>query len=197
MIALIISLTFHEYGHAIVAKFYGDNTAEKAGRLTLNPMAHIDPLGLLMVALIGIGYAKPVPTHPAKFSSHWATPLVALAGPAMNLLVAIITFNIYVLGLIAGWSLFDSPGSDTFFYYLAIINLVLMLFNLIPVGPLDGHYILPYLLPRAWALRFHYYNQRYGVYLLLALIVLHFLGVPVFEKIWKIGNFLLSFIVFV
>ncbi len=197
MIALIISLTFHEYGHAIVAKLYGDDTAQKAGRLTLNPAAHIDPLGLLMVALIGIGYAKPVPTNPANYRTHWAVPLVALAGPAMNLLIAIITFNLYVLGLKAGWPLFDGQGPNTFFYNLAIINLVLMLFNLIPVGPLDGHYILPYFLPRTWALYFHYYNQRYGVYLLLTLIVLHFLGVPIFEKIWRIGNSLLSFIVFV
>jgi Zn-dependent protease len=197
MIALIISLTFHEYGHAIVAKFYGDNTAEQAGRLTLNPMAHIDPLGLLMVALIGIGYAKPVPTNPANFTSRWATPLVALAGPAMNLFVAIIVANLYEFGIGVGWSVFEGPGPEIFFYYLVVINLLLMLFNLIPIGPLDGHYILPYFLPRIWALRFHYYNQRYGVYLLLGLIALHFVGVPIFEKIWNLGNSLRSFIVFV
>jgi len=197
MIALIISLTFHEYGHGIVAKLYGDNTAEKAGRLTLNPIAHIDPLGLLMVVLIGIGYAKPVPTNPANFTSRWATPLVALAGPAMNLLLAILTINLYIFGRQAGWSLFEGQGPQFFFTFLALINLLLMLFNLIPIGPLDGHYILPYFLPRAWALRFHYYNRRYGVYLLLGLLALHFLGIPVFEKIWGIGEFLLPFIVFV
>ncbi len=197
IIALIISLTFHEYGHGFVAKLYGDNTAEQAGRLSLNPLVHIDLMGLLMVVLIGFGYAKPVPTNPANYTSRWATPLVALAGPAMNLLVAIFAINLYLLGLKAGWPLFEGQGPQFFFTFLALINLLLMLFNLIPIGPLDGHYILPYFLPRTWALRFHYYNQRYGVYLLLGLIVLSFLGVPIFEKVWGIGEFLLPFIAFI
>ena len=78
--AIIISLTFHEFGHAATAKLYGDDTAQRAGRLTLNPMAHIDPTGLLMVAIIGFGYAKPVPTNPAKFNSLWASLFVSAAG---------------------------------------------------------------------------------------------------------------------
>ena len=197
MIALIISLTFHEYGHGIVAKLYGDNTAEKAGRLTLNPMAHIDAGGLLMVVIIGFGYAKPVPTNPANFTSRWATLWVAAAGPAMNLLVAIIAINLYILGLGAGWPLFEGQGPQFFFTYLALINLLLMLFNLIPIGPLDGHYILPYFLPRPLAMRYLYYNQRYGAYALLGLVALSLLGIPIFKYVWNIGESLLPFIVFV
>lgn len=197
MIALIISLTFHEYGHAVVAKFYGDNTAEKAGRLTLNPMAHIDAGGLLMVVLIGFGYAKPVPTNPANFTSRWATLWVAAAGPAMNLVVAIITINLYIVGVQAGWSLFGGQGAQFFFTFLALINLLLMLFNLIPIGPLDGHYILPYFLPRPLAQRYLYYNQRFGAYALLALVALSLLGIPIFRYVWNIGESLLPFIVFV
>jgi Zn-dependent protease len=197
MIALITSLTFHESGHAIVAKFYGDNTAEKAGRLTLNPMAHIDAGGLLMVVLIGFGYAKPVPTNPANFTSRWATLWVAAAGPAMNLVVAVITINLYIVGVQAGWSLFEGQGAQFFFTFLALINLLLMLFNLIPIGPLDGHYILPYFLPRPLAQRYLYYNQRYGAYALLALVALSLLGVPIFRYVWNIGESLLPFIVFV
>ncbi len=197
MIALIISLTFHEYGHGIVAKLYGDNTAEKAGRLTLNPMAHIDAGGLLMVVLIGFGYAKPVPTNPANFTSRWATLWVAAAGPAMNLVVAIIAINLYILGLGAGWSLFEGEGPQFFFTYLALINLLLMLFNLIPIGPLDGHYILPYFLPRPLAMRYLYYNQRYGAYVLLGLVALSLFGIPIFRYVWNIGESLLPFIVFV
>jgi len=197
MIALIISLTFHEYGHAIVAKLYGDNTAEKAGRLTLNPMAHIDAGGLLMVVLIGFGYAKPVPTNPAKFTSHWATLWVAAAGPAMNLLLAILTINLYIFGRQAGWPLFEGQGPQFFFTFLALINLLLMLFNLIPIGPLDGHYILPYFLPRPLAQRYHYYNQRYGAYALLSLVALSLIGVPIFKYVWNIGESLLPIIVFV
>ncbi len=196
-IALIISLTFHEYGHAIVAKLYGDDTAQKAGRLTLNPVAPIDPGGLLMVVLVGFGYAKPVPTNPANFSSRWGTLWVSAAGPAMNLLVAIISINLYILGLQAGWSLFEGQGPQFFFTYMALINLLLMLFNLIPIGPLDGHYILPYFLSRSMAQRYLYYNQRYGVYALFALIVLSLVGVPIFRTVWNIGESLLPFIVFV
>ena len=197
MIALIISLTFHEYGHAIVAKLYGDDTAQKAGRLTLNPVAHIDPGGLMMVVLVGFGYAKPVPTNPANFSSRWATLWVSAAGPGMNLLVAIITINFYILGLQAGWSLFEGQGPQFFFIFLAKINLLLMLFNLIPIGPLDGHYILPYFLPRSLAIRYLYYNQRYGVYALFALIALSLIGVPILTTVLSIGNSLLPIIVFV
>jgi Zn-dependent protease len=197
MIALIISLTFHEYGHAIVAKLYGDDTAQKAGRLTLNPVAHIDAGGLIMVVLVGFGYAKPVPTNPANFSSRWATLWVSAAGPGMNLLVAIITINLYILGLQAGWSLFEGEGPQFFFIFLAKINLLLMLFNLIPIGPLDGHYILPYFLPRSLAVRYLYYNQRYGVYALFALIALSLIGVPILTTVLSIGNSLLPIIVFV
>jgi len=195
--ALILSLTFHEYGHGIVAKYYGDDTAEKAGRLTLNPLAHIDPVGLLMVVLIGFGYAKPVPTNPANFNSRWATLMVAAAGPAMNLILAIVVINFYQLGLQAGWPLLQGQGPYFFFTFLALINLLLMLFNLIPIGPLDGHYILPYFLPREMAIQYMRYNQRYGVYALLALIGLNFIGIPVFTTVWKIGESLLSFIIFV
>jgi Zn-dependent protease len=197
ILALVISLTFHEYGHGIVAKYYGDDTAEKAGRLTLNPLAHIDPFGLLMVVMIGFGYAKPVPTNPANFNSRWATLMVAAAGPAMNLLLAIVVINFYVLGMQADWSLLQGDGPRFFFTFLALINLLLMLFNLIPIGPLDGHYILPYFLPRDMAIKYMRYNQRYGVYALFGLIGLSFLGVPIFQTVWKIGEYLLSFIIFV
>jgi Zn-dependent protease len=195
--ALIFSLTFHEYGHGKVASMIGDDTAERAGRLTLNPIPHIDPLGLLMVLAIGIGYAKPVPTDPRKFNTRWGMLLVAAAGPAMNLLLAIVTVNLYLIGQKAGWTLFDSQAAQIFFYFLPLINMLLMLFNLLPIGPLDGSHILPYFLPKDMALKYLQLNQRYGTYALLALIALNFLGVPVFASIWKIGEFMLSIVSFV
>lgn len=195
--ALIFSLTCHEYGHAKVASLIGDDTAKRAGRLTLNPIPHIDPVGLLMVLLIGIGYARPVPTDPRKFNTRWGIMLVAAAGPGMNLLLAIVTINLYLLGLKAGWPLFHYPAAQVFFYYLPLINMLLMLFNLIPIGPLDGSYILPYLLPRETAVKYNQLNRRYGSYFLLALIALHFLGVPIFETLWKIAETMLNFVAFV
>ncbi len=196
IIALVISLTFHEYGHGIVAKWFGDDTAERAGRLTLNPIAHIDPFGLLMVIFIGFGYAKPVPTNPANYRSRWAVLLVAAAGPGMNLLVATVTINLYVIGLASGVDFFREPGPEFFFTYLALINMLLMFFNLLPIGPLDGHYILPYFLPGNLAQRYLEFNHRYGVYALLSLILLNYLGVPVFQNIWKFGDLLLSLVTF-
>ena len=195
--ALIISLTFHEFGHAATAKLFGDDTAQKQGRLTLNPVAHIDPMGLLMVVLIGIGYAKPVPTDPRNYTSRWASMLVAAAGPGMNLLLACLSINLYLIGLAADWSLFAGDGPKIFFTYLALINLLLMLFNLIPLGPLDGHYIMPYLLPASAAKKYDYYNMRYGSYLFLGLVALSLLGVPIFSYLQAAGKAILPLIIFV
>ena len=195
--ALVFSLTFHEFGHGKVASLIGDDTAERAGRLTLNPIPHIDPLGLLMVLLIGIGYAKPVPADPRKFNTRWGTLLVAAAGPGMNLLLAFVTINVYMIGLRMGLDFFQTEVAYFFFTYLALINMLLMLFNLLPVGPLDGSYILPYVLPRNVARRYLEMNQRYGAYLLLGLIALNLLGFPIFESLWNLGEFMLDIILIV
>lgn len=197
LIAIVISLTFHEFGHALTAKLYGDDTAQKAGRLTLNPAAHIDPLGLAMVALVGFGYAKPVPTDPRNFRSRWADMFVSAAGPGMNLLLAIVAINGYAYGVLNGWSFTQGPGAETFFVYLALINLVLMVFNLIPIGALDGHYILPHFLPPRLAQQYRYWNARHGNQILLVLIMLSIFGIPVFATIIGIGRALLPLITFV
>ncbi len=196
VIALVLSLSFHEFGHAATAKIFGDDTAQRQGRLTLNPVAHIDPVGLLMVVLIGFGYAKPVPTDPRNFTSRWASPLVAAAGPAMNLLLACISINLYVIGVQSGWPLFAGDGPRFFFTFLALINLLLMVFNLFPLGPLDGHYIMPHLLPAGMARRYEYLNARYGSQAFLVLIVLSLLGVPIFRYVQRIGEAILPLIVF-
>ncbi len=194
--ALIFSLTFHEFGHGKMASLIGDDTAERAGRLTLNPIPHIDPLGLLMVLLIGIGYAKPVPADPRKFNTRWGMLLVAAAGPAMNLLLAIVMINFYAIGLRTGIEFFQGDVAYFFFTYLALINMLLMLFNLLPVGPLDGSYILPYVLPRQVAYKYMQLNRQYGAYALLLLIALNFVGIPVFATIWRIGEIMLGLITF-
>ncbi|MFC1681526.1 site-2 protease family protein [Pseudomonadota bacterium] len=194
LVALVISLSFHEFGHAYVAKRFGDDTAEQAGRLTINPLAHIDPMGLLMVVFVGFGYAKPVPTNPRNFTSRWADLMVSAAGPGMNLIVAIVTINVYLIGLRLGWAVLAEPGPKFFFVYLAQINLLLMIFNLIPLGALDGHYILPYFLPRRMAERYRYFNSRYGNMALLGLVLLSIMGVPIFQNILVISRTLLPLI---
>lgn len=195
--ALVLSLCLHEFGHALAAKLYGDDTAERAGRLTLNPIPHIDPMGLLMVVMLGFGYAKPVPTNPAKFKSKSGEWVVSAAGPAMNLLLAVASINLYLLGLQSGVEAFGGPGPRFFFVYLAQINLLLMVFNLIPLGALDGHYILPYFLPDRLAHQYNHYNARYGNFVLLGLIVLSIMGLPIFRYVFAFSERLLPLVVFV
>ncbi len=197
LIALVISLTFHEFGHAFVAKSYGDNTAERAGRLTLNPLAHIDVMGLLMVVLLGFGYAKPVPTDPRNFRTRTAELWVAAAGPVMNLIVAIVSWNFYLFMRGLGWDSFAQAETGIFFVVLVKVNLLLMVFNLIPLGPLDGHYILPYFLPSRLAERYRRLNMQFGTYLMLGLIVLSIAGVPIFTYVFKISEAMLPWITFV
>lgn len=195
LFSLILSLTFHEFGHGFVARLFGDHTAESQGRLTLNPLPHIDPMGLLMVILIGFGYAKPVPTDPRNFSSRLGILFVAAAGPFMNLLLAFVFINLYAIGVKFEWPMFQGQAATMFFGFLANINLLLMIFNLIPIGPLDGHYILPYFLPRRLAQIYNYYNDRYGHWLLLAIVALAILGVPIFRYVWDFGQLLLRWLI--
>ena len=195
--ALVISLSCHEFGHAYVAKLCGDSTAERAGRLTLNPVRHIDPMGLAMVVLVGFGYARPVPTDPRNFRFRRADLWVAAAGPAMNLILAAVAWNFFLSMRLAGTDFFYQAGPETFFVLLVQVNLLLMLFNLIPLGPLDGHYILPHLLPERAAQAYRYYNARFGVWALLALIVLSLIGVPVFQQLMRFSAALLPYVTFV
>ena len=197
VLALTISLSFHEFGHAAVAKLFGDDTAQRAGRLTLNPLAHIDAMGLLMVVLVGFGYAKPVPTDPRNFRSRWAELWVSAAGPLMNLLVAIAALNFFALALKVDWGFFTGQGPHLFFLYLTRINLILMVFNLIPLGALDGHYILPYFLSRSAAAQYNAFNAQYGNLALMGLVLLSVVGVPVFGFVWALSGALLPLIAFV
>ena len=194
VIALVISLSFHEFGHAFTAKLFGDDTAERMGRLTLNPLAHIDPMGLWMVVFVGFGWAKPVPTNPNNFTSRWADFFVSFAGPGMNLLLAFVAINFYSIGVQMGLDFLLTPGPRTFFFYLAVINLVLMLFNLIPLGALDGHYILPYFLSRRAAAVYRDFNDQYGNFALMGLILLSFAGVPIFRIIFTVGRTMLPYL---
>ncbi len=194
IIALILSLTVHELGHALVASWFGDDTARRAGRVTLNPSPHIDPMGLMMVVLVGFGFAKPVPTNPANFTSPRADLWVAAAGPLMNLMLALICWNGFLLAWQAGW---QSPGAQVFFTILAQINLLLMVFNLLPIGPLDGHYIAPHVMPAKLARLYRYYNARYGAMALLAIVIASLLGLPVLTALAEFSLTLLGLITLV
>ena len=134
---LLFALCFHEFSHAYVAYLLGDNTAAKRGRLTLNPLAHLDPFGSLMIIFVGFGWAKPVPVDPRYFkNSRIGMMQVAFAGPASNLLLALVG------GLFIRY--FGSSMSEIIIkvsFNFTMINLALCFFNLIPVHPLDGSQI--------------------------------------------------------
>ncbi|MBU1032389.1 MAG: site-2 protease family protein [Patescibacteria group bacterium] len=140
ILAILVALTIHEFSHAWAGTILGDNTAKRMGRFTLNPLSHIDPVGLLILITIGFGWGKPVPFNPYNLrKKKWGPALVALAGPAMNLVGALI------LGLILRIIFpFLGPGNllIQFLSLSVFLNVALLLFNLIPLPPLDGSKLL-------------------------------------------------------
>lgn len=136
--AILASLTVHEFSHALMAKTRGDLTAEREGRLTLNPLAHLDLFGFIPMLLFGFGWAKPVPFNPYNLKNpKWDSVLIALAGPFSNLVVA--TVAALSIRYLVGSQIITSLNLLVVFLFLLIIlNLFLMFFNFVPVPPLDG-----------------------------------------------------------
>lgn len=176
VITLVVALTFHEFAHAWMAKRFGDDTAQRAGRLTLNPLMHLDPIGSLMLVFVGFGWAKPVPVNPytIRRSGKGAMLLVSLSGPLANFLLAGLAaiplrLNLFPLQFSSGTIL---PTPFMFLYYFMLTNLGLMIFNLIPVPPLDGHEILSFLLPPNLAEKWERIGYQYGMLILVFLLMI-------------------------
>jgi len=201
IITLLISFTFHEFAHAWTATKFGDDTPRLYGRLTLNPIAHLDILGSLMLVFAGFGWAKPVPINPRKLRQHSPAALmfVALSGPLSNFLLAVLA----AIPLRFGWVTPAAPMVDLFptpyqfLLYFLFTNLGLMVFNLIPLPPLDGEAILEFLLPPAWEERWDVIKP-YGPYILLGLFILgpmigfNLLDVLISPLVMRMANMLLG-----
>ena len=167
--AILIGLTVHEWAHAYAAYRLGDPTARNLGRMTLNPIAHIDLIGFLMLILVGFGWAKPVPVNPRNFKNYKRDDIiVSLAGIVTNLITAFLFSFVYVAGILK-WGLGTNEAFLTIFGSIITINLALAIFNLIPIYPLDGSHVLEALLIRKIP-RFFMFLRQYGQWILLALL---------------------------
>ncbi|MGE5416311.1 MAG: site-2 protease family protein [Acidobacteriota bacterium] len=171
--AIIVGLTFHEFAHAWVAYKLGDDTAERMGRLSLNPIDHFDPLGFFMIMFGPIGWAKPVPINPVRFTRKYSMRtgevLVSIAGVTMNLLLAFVSAA--VIAVVMRFTDVSFDLVQKMMVPFVTVNVGLMLFNLIPVPPLDGSKVVAGLLPYQQAQQYAYNMDRYGFMILLVLVV--------------------------
>lgn len=174
-VLLLVVFPVHEMAHGFAAYLLGDKTAKYQGRLTMNPLAHMDPFGSLMMLLVGVGYAKPVPVNPYNFKNRKAgMALTALAEPLSNLLMAILSVGLYrvlIIFVSDGWTLtLLRMGLVELF---ASINISLAMFNLLPIPPLDGFRIISYVLPDKWV----FMVNRYQQVITLVVLVVVFTGI--------------------
>lgn len=194
--ALLISLSAHEFAHGYAAYKMGDNTAKYEGRLTLNPMAHLDPIGTFCLLFFHFGWANPVPINPMYFKNkRRGIIIVSLAGPLMNFFLAVVSTVIYALII-----KFGPQNMNIFYEFLLnifnagiVLNIGLMIFNLIPVPPLDGSKILGELLPaRA---RFEYYKIERTLSLILIFALVFGLLDPILDPLYGIMIKLMNYII--
>lgn len=172
VVAIVIAITVHESAHALVSNLLGDRTAKEAGRLTLNPLAHLDPLGTLMLFIAGFGWGRPVPYNPYHLrGGRFAEFLVAIAGPLSNLLFASLAALPGRLYLAQSGTLPQSP-LFTFLAIVVTINIILAVFNLLPVPPLDGSKLLYPILGRPGISPVTTRLEQIGPIILLSLILL-------------------------
>lgn len=178
--ASLLCITFHETCHGYVAYRLGDPTAKRLGRLTLNPIKHVDLMGLIMMAICKFGWAKPVPVDMRHFKNpKTGMALTALAGPVSNVLLAILAAVLYYVNALVylttrwGWL----PWLGTFFYCVELISAGLAVFNIFPVPPLDGSKVLFSFLPDRWYLKLMRY-ERFGMILLMILLLTGALDTP-------------------
>lgn len=173
--AILIALTFHELSHGFVAYRLGDTTAKSQGRLSLNPLHHLDPVGTICLLFVGFGWAKPVPVNPYALNKkpHSGMAWVAAAGPCSNLCMALLGGVFLLLYLrIVGYGWLFGSGFNVEYYiglfllYFIQINIVLMVFNLIPLPPLDGSRIVSAFLPAEARVRYNMI-ERYGTLIML------------------------------
>jgi len=186
---IVIAMVIHEYSHARVADMLGDYTPRMQGRLTLNPAAHVDPIGLLMLFLVHFGWAKPVQVNPYNFQNPRRDDiLVSLAGPLSNLITSFVALIVLTLMIKFGFPISD--GVLAVFRLIIIYNINFAIFNMLPIPPLDGSHILKQILPYELSRQFEQL-ERYSFIFLIIIIatpVLSYVFVPIQRVIFGIMN---------
>jgi len=189
VIAIVLGITVHEFMHAYAAHRLGDDTARLLGRLSLNPMVHIDPFGMLLLVLAGFGYGRPVPFNESRLRSSLSVAAVALAGPLANLALAAVCAVPLRFGSV------DALGEiyGTVLFYIVQMNCILAIFNLVPIPPLDGANVVYGLLPPRQQYSWRTY-QQYGPFLLLFILLLapRVLSAVVFGPALALARFLVG-----
>ncbi|MDD5437948.1 MAG: site-2 protease family protein [Patescibacteria group bacterium] len=173
IVAVLVALTVHEFSHALVATWLGDNTAKRLGRLSLNPLAHIDWFGLAALVLVSFGWGKPVPFNPYQLKDQkWGPLYIGIAGPISNFILVVISgVLLNLLGPVLG-------GANFLIIFLGLcflINTALMLFNLIPLPPLDGSKIVLALMQQPKWYKYRAALEQYGAWILMALVLMDIL----------------------
>ncbi|MDO4835513.1 MAG: site-2 protease family protein [Clostridia bacterium] len=179
---MLISLTLHEWGHAFAAHKCGDDTARNLGRMTMNPLKHIDPIGFVMILLVGFGWAKPVPVNPRNYRNYKrGEAIVSLAGVTMNLLLAIV-FSVAFVPLYRMYMQSFLYSSNPYpwlqnglliqiIMYGVCLNLALCLFNLLPFYPLDGYHVFELIFAKRLPMKVFLFLRRYGQFILIGLLL--------------------------
>lgn len=187
LLAIVVALSFHEFAHAYIGFKLGDTTAQRLGRLTLNPLAHIDWIGLLVLVTVGFGWGKPVPFNPHNLKfKKWGPVMVAFAGPGSNLLLAIISAIFFWSFALSGL-LSPDNALMIFFGFSIIINLALMFFNLIPLPPLDGSKLLLAALDKPKYAELRYRLETQGFWILIGLLIVDsFSGLNLFGWLFSL-----------
>ena len=189
--AVLWAISFHEFCHGYAAKLVGDPTAERSGRLSLNPLDHFDLVGTLMLLFVGFGWAKPVPIN-TRYFRHPRRDLVivSLAGIVGNILTAVVCV-LFLRFLGEPWYRLAGRAGITVLIQMIVINVGLAAFNLIPIPPLDGSRVLEAFLPFRF-LRYYYWLERYGMIILMILLVTGIVDVlfnPIFNFLWGLLPF--------
>ncbi|WP_353856657.1 site-2 protease family protein [Bacillus sp. Bos-x628] len=172
-ITLVVAFTMHELAHASVAYRFGDPTAKNQGRLTLNPLKHLDVFGTILIFVAGFGWARPIPVNRYHFKHpRLAGICVSIAGPLSNLFLAFIGFFMYILLQKFGgeWVIHFEPGVDYFFLIFINLNLILFLFNLLPLPPLDGYRIIEDVVSPSIRAKMTQFEQ-YGIIIFLIFVI--------------------------